>query len=77
MQIDTNMQFLCLKTDMMFSLEDRRRETDKPKKECIASWRGGKGRSVREECVSTLERTNRVKCSLRSRKRHSVELKIV
>lgn len=26
-------QFLCLRADMMFSLEDRRRETDKPKEE--------------------------------------------
>lgn len=64
MQIDTNTQFLCLKTDVMFSLEDRRRETDKPKKESRAGWR-----SVREKCVLTLERTNRVK------KRETEELK--
>lgn len=37
MQTEAHTQFFCLKTDVMFSLEDRRRETGKPKRQTVKS----------------------------------------
>lgn len=62
----THTQFLCLRTDMMFSLEDRGRETDKQRRREKPTETEGR---EWEEYVKTLGKRNKVSAKEKGREK--------